>query len=339
MNWRNGFATSLPVNRRCIPEFDMKTSPTLLILAAGMGSRYGGLKQIEPMGPEGETILEYSVFDAVRSGFGKVVFVIRRDFDQAFRDNVLSRFASTIDIECVYQDPDDLPGDFRKPADRSKPWGTGHAVLAARNAIHEPFAVINADDFYGADTFKALARFCRDWQKSEPQHTVRAGLAAFPLASTLSAHGAVSRGICSTDAEGRLLSIREQGHIRISQEGPMVIEGPDKGKMFSPDQLESMNAFAFEPGFFKHLENAFEHFLSEQIQVAGSEFFLPEACTRLMREGNLRIDVARSDASWLGITYGADAEAVRSALKMFTDQGLYPRGLWQGNPSAENEQD
>ncbi|MCC5834545.1 MAG: NTP transferase domain-containing protein [Opitutales bacterium] len=317
----------------------MKTPPTLLILAAGMGSRYGGLKQIEPMGPEGETILEYSVFDAIRSGFGKVVFVIRRDFDQAFRDNVLSRFTSTIDIECVYQDPDDLPGDFRKPTDRSKPWGTGHAVLAARKAIHEPFAVINADDFYGAETFKVLARFCADWQTSEQDQKVRAGLAAFPLASTLSAHGAVSRGICSTDAEGRLLSIREQGHIRIAQEGAMIVEGPDKGKMFSPEQLVSMNAFAFESGFFKHLETAFEHFLSEQVEVAGSEFFLPEACTRLMREGNLRIDVARSDASWLGVTYGADAEAVRSALKMFTDQGLYPQGLWQGNPSAADEQD
>lgn len=303
-----------------------------------MGSRYGGLKQIEPMGPEGETILEYSVYDAIRSGFGKVVFVIRQDFDQAFRDKVLSRFNRTIDIECVYQNLDDLPGPHRRPEERSKPWGTGHAVLAARSAIKEPFAVINADDFYGKETFQVLATFCNNWQASAEEGKSRAGLAAYPLASTLSAHGEVSRGICSTDSEGRLVSIREQGNIRIAQEGPMVAQGPNKGTLFSTDQLVSMNAFAFEASFFGHLEDAFEAFLTERVNESGAEIFLPEACTKLMREGRLDIEVARSDATWLGVTYGADAEAVRSALKMFTDQGFYPRGLWQDRPSKLDEQ-
>lgn len=332
---------SLPIAKSTIGK-DLKgssvnTCPTLLILAAGMGSRYGGLKQLDPMGPGGETILEYSVFDAIRAGFGKVVFVIRKEFDQAFREQVLGRFDGAIDIDCVYQDLSDLPPPHTVPLQRKKPWGTGHAVLAARKAIHSPFAVINADDFYGAQTFRVLADFCRDWDRGSDDGPVKAGLAAYPLSSTLSAHGEVSRGVCSTDAAGRLLSITEQGNIRSTPEGPEVARGPNSGRIFGRDQLVSMNAFAFESGFFAKLMQAFEGFLSEHGDADGSEFFLPEACTRLMLERQLDIRVVRSDASWLGVTYSADADGVRSALKMFTDQGLYPEGLWQQKPDAADE--
>lgn len=315
----------------------MNARPTLLILAAGMGSRYGGLKQLEPMGPGGETILEYSVFDAIRAGFGKVVFVIRKDFDQAFRDQVLSRFDGAIDIDCVYQELADLPSNLTPPPERKKPWGTGHAVLTARNAIQEPFAVINADDFYGHKTFEVLANFCRAWQQDNQEGMVQAGLAAFPLTRTLSAHGEVSRGVCATDESGRLLSITEQGGIRSTAEGPEVTKGPDAGKIFAKDQLVSMNAFAFEARFFEVLQSAFNEFLSAHGTATDSEFFLPTACTQLMHEGKLEISVQRSEASWLGVTYAGDAPGVRSTLNMFTDQGLYPNGLWENTPDTRDE--
>lgn len=339
MNWKNGFATNRPNLIPFMPENPHPTHPTLLILAAGMGSRYGGLKQIDPMGSEGETLLEYSVYDAIQSGFGRIVFIIREDFAADFKAKVTDRFADQIRVDCVFQDMQDLPGDLKAPADRSKPWGTGHAVLAARNAIREPFAVINADDFYGRRTFEVLAEMMRSWSgDSASDGPIRAGMAAFPLSQTLSAHGKVSRGICQANEDGKLVSIVEQSAIRASAEGPIVAEGPEAGRIFSPHQLVSMNAFAFEPAFFPELEKDFHTFLEQRIDEENAEFFLPTACTQMLTDGRLTMDVRTSNATWLGMTYAADAEGVRSALKMFINQGIYPPGLWQcPNPDKHGE--
>jgi hypothetical protein len=298
-------------------------------MAAGMGSRYGGLKQMVAFGPSGETILEYAVFDAIRSGFSKVVFIIRKEFEQDFRDKVVSRFADKIAVELAFQELSDLPGEYTVPADRSKPWGTGHAVWVARELLDKPFAVMNADDFYGKECFAALAGEMIGWDVNDPPKPVPSCMAAFPLAKTLSAHGTVSRGICAVSEDGILEGIEEVGNLSTGADGPVVADGEGKGRRWPADQPVSMNAFGFHPQFLPLLEEGLLAYLNTMEDPLKGEYYLPSACTRFLCEGKLRRKGLHTDSSWLGVTYTEDTEGVRSALRFMIDQGDYPAALWE----------
>ncbi len=300
------------------------TKPTLVVLAAGMGSRYGGLKQIDPVGPKGEFIIDYSVFDAKRAGFGKVVFIIRRDIEKDFREMIGSRYDGIIPVEYAYQDLDDLPGSFARPEGREKPWGTGHAVWAARNAVREPFAAINADDFYGESGFALLA----DWlMKSDPESS-DFSMCGFTLEKTLSDHGTVSRGICTRDGKGLLKDVEE--HTSIGREEGRITGKNGRGESveFAGEEIVSMNMWGFTPALFGHLERLFTEFLSARIGEAKSEFYLPFAVDELIKSGVSRVDVLHSRDSWFGVTYREDKPLVVASLKKLIEEGRYPEGLW-----------
>ena len=297
--------------------------PTLLILAAGMGSRFGGLKQIEPIGPNGETLLEYSVFDAIRAGFGKVVFVIRKsfaaDFIARFEDNLKNK----IEMNYVFQEPDDLPEGYRLPDERKKPWGTGHAILMAKNVIHEPFAAINADDFYGAPAFQEIVRFFRQ-EVSENTYA----MIGYLLKNTLSEFGTVSRGICKTDENGYLLEISER--TKISREGDSIIYSDGKIQTRLEENTPvSMNFWGFHPSLFSHLESLFRSFLDENIHLPKSEFYIPSVVFDLIKSGTARSKVLHADSPWFGVTYPEDKSFVVEQIRKLTDQGIYPEKLWK----------
>jgi NDP-sugar pyrophosphorylase family protein len=290
---------------------------TLLVLAAGMGSRYGGLKQIDPVGPSGETILDYSVFDAVRAGFKRVVFVIRRDFDELFRAKIGARYAGRVEVGYVYQSLDALPPGFSVPAGREKPWGTGHATWCARDAVHEPFAVINADDFYGADAFRQLAGFLA---KASSQDAAMVG---FRLARTLSEHGAVSRGICAVATDGRLLGVTEHTGILPAEVGA--------GKKFPGETIVSMNCWGFTPAIFGELDGQFRAFLATmppEALSARAEFYLPAAVSTAIARGSARVSVLPTEGEWFGVTYREDKPRVMAALAALVQAGSYPSRLF-----------
>lgn len=289
-------------------------SPTLLVLAAGMGSRYGGLKQIDPVGPSGETVLDYAVFDALRAGFGRVVFVIRRDFAENFRAQVGAKYAGHVAVDYVFQSLDALPSGFAPPAGREKPWGTGHAVWCARDAVRENFAVINADDFYGADSFAQLAGFLRTARGSD------FAIAGFQLASTLSEHGAVSRGICGGAADGRLHSIVEHTGISASDVGP--------GRKFSGNETVSMNCWGFTPALFPALDRQLQEFLAEPGHLPKTEFYLPAAVSTMIARGAASVRVLPTTSVWFGITYREDKPRVQAALAALVSEGKYPTKLF-----------
>jgi NDP-sugar pyrophosphorylase family protein len=291
-------------------------SPTLLVLAAGMGSRYGGLKQIDPVGPSGETVLDYAVFDAQRVGFKRVVFVIRRDFEEIFRANIGARYAGRIAVDYVFQSLDALPDEFTVPAGREKPWGTGHAVWCARDVVRENFAVINADDFYGADSFAQLAQFLGTARG--PQFA----MVGFKLAQTLSEHGAVSRGVCATDAAGALRSITEQTGIVRAEVGA----GP--GKKFSGEELVSMNCWGFTSALFPVLDAEWRTFLRARGGELTAEFYLPTAVSTLLARGAVGVRVLPTASAWFGVTYREDKPRVTAAITELVRRGLYPEKLW-----------
>lgn len=303
--------------------------PTLLVLAAGMGSRYGGLKQIDPVGPGGEVVLDYSVFDALRAGFGRAVFVIRRDIREAFETAILARFRDRIDCTCVFQELDALPPGVAVPAGRTKPWGTGHAVLAAADAVHDPFAVINADDFYGRHSFALLRDFLAADHPATPD---ACALVGFRLRNTLSEHGHVSRGVCTCDAEGRLTGIRER--TRIVAEGGGVADVSPEGarEPLDPDALVSMNMWGFSPSLFPHLRRLFADFLSAEGPPATREFYLPAAVDRLIAEGAATCRVLSTPDAWFGVTYPADKPHVVASIRQRIDAGDYPERLWDSDP-------
>lgn len=293
------------------------TSLALVVLAAGMGSRYGGLKQLDPVGPGGETMLDYSVYDALRAGFSKVVFVIRRDFEDAFRERIVAKYAGRIAVECVFQSLDALPAGLSVPPGREKPWGTGHAAWCAREAVKEPFAVINADDFYGADSYRALAGFLRRAAPNE------AAMVGFRLKNTLSEAGAVSRGICQADTAGKLLSVTERSGILPEQ---VRADGE-----LRPDSLVSMNCWGFTPAVFPLLEEELVACLTRDMSHAGAakaEFYLPSAVSNLIARGRLVADVLPSESSWFGVTYKEDKPRVVASICTLIDAGLYPEHLW-----------
>jgi UTP-glucose-1-phosphate uridylyltransferase len=289
-------------------------SLTLVVLAAGMGSRYGGLKQIDPVGPSGETVLDYAVFDALRAGFSRVVFVIRRDFEALFREKIGGRYAGRATVDYVFQSIDALPSGFTPPSGREKPWGTGHAVWCARDAITENFAVINADDFYGADSFAQLAGFLRG---------ARGGnfaMVGFRLANTLSEHGTVARGVTTTSAVGELVSIVEQTGIASAEVGA--------GKRYSGEEIVSMNCWGFTPALFAGLDEQFREFLAARGTEPKAEFYLPGAVSTMIARRQAKARVLPTESTWFGVTYREDKPRVEAAIRELVQSGRYPARLW-----------
>ncbi len=296
--------------------------PTLLIMAAGMGSRYGGLKQMDPLGPGGETLLEYSIHDAMAAGFGKVVFVIRRDFEEAFRQQVGSRFEHRIPVDYAFQSLHDLPAGFSVPEGRSKPWGTGQAVLASRNLIATPFAVQNADDFYGADAYLTLARHLADMPAGE------SCMVGYRLRNTLSPHGFVSRGVCQT-RNGYLTGIAERQKIEADSEGTIHYFEAGNAHAMAGGEICSMNFWGFHPTLFDRLEDRFIAFLGAKGGEQKSEWYIPDIVDDMVAKGETRVQVLECDSRWFGVTYPEDRPAVVSALEAMHRGGTYPTPLWE----------
>ncbi len=299
--------------------------PTLVVLAAGMGSRYGGLKQIDPVGPSGETVLDYSVYDALRAGFGKVVFVIRRDFEDRFRDKVVRPWEAAVELRCAYQDLDDLPGGRRAPAGREKPWGTGHAIWCARPAVAEPFAVINADDFYGAEAFQALAEHFRN--APSDARPLSCALVGYRLDRTLSRHGPVARGVVQRDAAGFLEDITEVTGIEAGTEGVVARRGTEM-RQVDPDTLVSLNCWGFQPGLFSHFEERLARFLAAHGDDPKREFYVADPVESAVRDGVAVFRVIPDRGCWFGVTYREEKEEVVRAIASRVESGEYPSNLW-----------
>jgi hypothetical protein len=297
--------------------------PTLLVLAAGMGSRYGGLKQIDPMGPSGETILDYSVFDALRAGFGRVVFVIRPDFEEAFRERVAGRFTGRIDVALAFQTLDSLPPGFTVPAGREKPWGTTHAILCARDELATPFAMINADDFYGRDSFAVLGRRLA----ALPVDSTAYCMVGFTLANTLSAHGTVARGVCRTDTRGFLTDIAELTHVRRTGEG-VENAAPSGTTQLTGDEPVSMNMWGFTPRILPQLDEEFRGFLAAHGTEPKSECYIPLSVGNLVKAGRATCEVLRTTSTWFGATYAEDKPQVQASIAALVQAGDYPARLW-----------
>ena len=301
----------------------------LVVLAAGMGSRFGGLKQIEPVGPGGELVIEYSAHDAHRAGFGRVVFVIRRDIEATFRAAVGRRLEARMDVAYVFQELGDLPLPYTPPPGREKPWGTGQAVLAAESAVREPFAVINADDFYGASAYQALAGHFRDAAAAEATRIRPAyALVGYPLRQTLSEHGAVNRGVCITDAAGRLSGIDEVMKIERTPDGRVRYPlAWGEWRQLSGDETVSMTFFGFTPVFFGQLRGLFGDFLGKYGRSMTAEFYLPVAVGELLKASYAEMRLLKSEDAWFGMTYRQDVTVARATLRRLIDQGVYPERL------------
>jgi hypothetical protein len=298
----------------------------LVVLAAGIGTRYGGLKQIDPIGPGGEAVLDYSVFDARRAGFGKVVFVIRRDIEREFRAALGRHFESRLEVRYVFQHLDMVPSGHAVPVGREKPWGTGHAVWCAADAVSEPFAVINADDFYGAESYRALADFL-----TRPPPSAGGDLYAmvgFQLDRTLSPHGKVARGLCTTDAEGCLTSVEELTAIEKTPPGIRNLERDGSVRELTGQEIVSLNCWGFTPSLFDHLRRLFGDFLDRNRENPRAEFYLPAAIDALIAEGRARVKVLRTTASWFGVTYREDRQSFSDNIRVLIHSGVYPAKLW-----------
>ena len=295
-----------------------------------MGSRYGGLKQLDPMGPSGETLLDYSVFDALRAGFGRVVFVIRRDFEEQFRTAVGRKFEARTTVDYVFQDLDALPGGIQRPATRQKPWGTGHAIWCAREVVQEPFAAINADDFYGAGAYRALAGFFADAPAPDPGAPAPFAMVGYQLDRTLSEHGTVARGVCVVDAAGHLQGVEEcTGIGRTTEPGSPIISPRHDGTTaeFSGAETVSMNFWGFTPAIFGLLEAGLENFLHANLDDPKAEYYIPLAVAEFIAAGSARVRVLPTDAAWFGVTYREDKPVVAASLAALVQAGDYPADL------------
>lgn len=299
--------------------------PTLLVLAAGMGSRYGGLKQMDAVGPSGETIMDYSIFDAARAGFGKVVFVIRKDFEQAFRDVFANRFGSAIKVDFVLQSIDKTPQGYAYNPERTKPWGTNHAVMMGADAIREPFAVINADDFYGKESFEILAKFLGAVDGKQNLYA----MVGYRLCNTLSESGSVSRGICEKNDDGLLLSVAERTHIERLGGKPAYKDEKGMFNILDDNAPTSMNMWGFTPEYFRHSEDYFREFLNENGQNVKSEFFIPYVIDKLIQSGKAKVKVLDTPSMWFGVTYAEDKPTVIMKINELVHKGVYPENLWK----------
>ncbi len=303
--------------------------PTLVIMAAGMGSRYGGLKQIDPVGPNGEIIMDYSIYDALKAGFGKIVFVIKEDFQEVFKERIGDRIEKLVDTSYVFQKIDDIPYGVQVPEGRVKPWGTGHAVLSCRNAVDTPFAVINADDFYGASTFRLLNDYLTSG--ADTQGMYRYSMAGFILENTLSDHGHVARGVCNVDSEGYLQEIHERTNIQKFGEKAKYSDDGQNWVEIPKNSIVSMNTWGFTPSIFEELEARFNAFFNDNSSnLLKAEYFLPEVVDSLISEKKARVKVLPSKDRWYGVTYQEDKPLVKNAISNFIEQGVYPEKLWEG---------
>jgi len=297
------------------------SSPTLLVLAAGMGSRYGGLKQIDPVGPAGETIIDYSIYDALRAGFGKLVFIIRKDIEQAFRETVGARFEKRVAVDYVFQSLDDIPPQFTMPAGRTKPWGTTQAILLAESAIHEPFAAINADDFYGAESYRELSRHLTSGSEDY-------AMVGFILRNTLSDFGSVARGVCQVSSDGYLEHIMEMTKIERDGNGARNTDANGNVTKLSGDEPVSMNYWGFTPRIFDQLRVHFEKFLEQNATDLKAECYIPNTVGELVDASEARVKVLRSRDSWFGVTYREDRPRVVESIRRLISNGQYPERLW-----------
>ena len=301
--------------------------PTLLLLAAGMGSRYGGLKQLDGLGPNGETIMDYSIYDAIKAGFGKIVFVIRKDFEQDFREKILSKYEGHVPVELCFQSLDSLPEGFTCPADRVKPWGTNHAVMMAKDVINEPFCVINCDDFYNRDAFHVIGKFLADLPEGS---TNKYAMVGFRVGNTLSENGTVARGICSKDEQGNLTTVVERTEI-MRVDGPICYKD-EEGKWVPVEENTpvSMNMWGFTPDYFQHSEAYFKEFLSDPKNMSNlkAEFFIPLMVNKLIVEGTSTVQVLDTTSKWFGVTYSADRQDTVDRIQKLVDEGVYPNKLF-----------
>ncbi|MCH7764619.1 MAG: nucleotidyltransferase [Candidatus Marinimicrobia bacterium] len=289
---------------------------TLLVMAAGMGSRYGGLKQLDSIGPQGETIIDYSVYDAMEAGFNKVVFIIRKKFEDLFKAKITNKFAGEIQVEFAFQDLHDLPEGFTCPEGREKPWGTGHAIFTARDLINEPFCVINADDYYGRESFQKLAEFYTNEYRSF-------SMVAYRLDKTLSSFGGVTRGICKVEND-RLSTVIETGNVRktdsgVTSDGDVTLDGREP---------VSVNMWGFTPILFDYLQEMFVDFMKESGTELKSEFLIPTVINDLIQTGREEIHVLRSDSPWFGVTYKEDKLYVQGEIQKIINAGVYPKKLF-----------
>ncbi|MGM9805213.1 MAG: nucleotidyltransferase [Candidatus Aphodosoma sp.] len=298
--------------------------PTLFVLAAGMGSRYGGLKQLDGVGPHGETIMDYSVYDAVRAGFGKIVFVIRHDFEQDFREKVSGKYERILPVEICFQSLDALPDGFSCPKDRVKPWGTNHAVLMGKNVIHEPFAVINADDFYGRDGFAVLAEALAELDGKENNYC----MVGYRVGNTLSESGTVSRGVCSVNTEGCLTAVVERTAIERKNGRVVFVDENGEEQMLDDNTPVSMNMWGFTPDYFDYSEEYFSNFLRENVDNPKSEFYIPTMVNHLITNGAVRVRLLDTTSQWFGVTYAADRPSVVARIEGLVAKGEYPSPLF-----------
>ena len=301
--------------------------PTLLLLAAGMGSRYGGLKQLDGLGPNGETIMDYSIYDAIQAGFGKIVFVIRKDFEAEFREKILSKYEGHIPAELVFQSIDDLPEGFKVPEGREKPWGTNHAVLMAKEVIKEPFCVINCDDFYNRDCFMAIGKFLSELPEDSKN---RYAMVGFRIGNTLSENGTVARGICSKDAEDNLTTVVERTEIERRDGKVQYKDEQGEWVSVSDNTPVSMNVWGFTPDYFEYSEEYFKEFLANPKNMTNlkAEFFIPLMVNKLIGEGTVTVKVLDTTSKWFGVTYAADRQGVVDRIQRLVDEGVYPNKLF-----------
>jgi len=297
------------------------TKPTLLVMAAGMGSRYGGLKQIDPVGPSGEALMDYSIFDAIRAGFGKVVYVIRKDIEAPFKETIGAKFEKRIPVDYVYQELDNLPAGFKVPEGRTKPWGTTQAVLMAEGAVQEPFAVINADDFYGQEGYQVLAKHLTS---GSPDYA----MVGFVLRNTLSEFGSVARGVSQADSNGYLQSVVELTKVERDGNGAKNTDPEGKVTQLTGDELVSMNMWGFQPSIFPLLRERFHAFLQQSGNDLKSEHYVPTAVNELVSSGQARVKVLRTNDAWFGVTYREDRPRVVDSIAALVKKGKYPEKLW-----------
>ncbi len=298
--------------------------PTLFVLAAGMGSRYGGLKQLDGLGPNGETIMDYSIYDAIRAGFGKVVFVIRRVFEADFREKIVSKYADRIPVELVFQELDNLPAGFKVPEGREKPWGTNHAVLMGKDVIHEPFAVINADDYYGRESFQVLADYLKSIEGTEGKYA----MVGYRVSNTLSESGSVARGVCETNEQGFLTKVTERTKILREEDGVIRFIEEDGKTALDENTPVSMNMWAFTPDYFRYSEQCFVEFLKEHGNELKSESYIPSLVDELIHSGKATCRVLDTPSRWFGVTYATDRPQVVEKFAQLVKDGVYPSPLF-----------